>query len=195
MKLKDFGLAFLLICTLQLSATLTANAQGSIPFPAKAYQATYLEKMSTGTDSIRKFASDGKGKGWSQVSRQGGKTYTSILDYPAGLCHIIMEGQSVMSIPIGAEDVIAMGNASKKMYSKTTPLGKKIIAGHPCTGTHNIGQDITCDIWMGDDIGIIVMSETYTKMGKHTSILQSYQGGQPPATLFQVPAMKVNFKL
>jgi hypothetical protein len=176
----------IMACLFTVSIALDAMAANYI---TKAYQAVYDETSSSLGNSVRSYASDGKGHGRSEVTSAKGRKTVAILDLPNNQLTILMdETKSAMTIPLSQEDLVKMGECAGQMKAKGIALGAKVIDGHPCHGWHYNLDGISQDLWIGDDIGIRVYSKVQGKFGTQEAHLRSYSGKAPDPSLFLVPA-------
>lgn len=168
-----------LVGTSVLSATL----------PSKPYQAVYDETSGTGGKTVHTFIFDGQGHGRMEIQRGSGKTDVSLVDIPKRRITILMsDTKTAMTMPLKDDDINSLAAFGAEVKATGTPLGTKVIDGHPCHGVrYDLGSG-TEELWTGDDIGIRVYSKVQTRYGDTEAHLRSYVPQPPAADAFTVPA-------
>ncbi len=178
MNKKPAVLAFL------ASAVLAPYAMAA-DYPTQAYDARYDMTDVRGKSELR-MASDGAGKFLSQSTVNGGK-YTTLIDYKSNSSTTLIE-QSKMAVQGKLTSGINYNsdeNSVKKAGGKL--IGTKVISGHPCHGYTYTKDGANTEVWVGDDVKIMVQSTTTTPQGKVSMVLKSL-AGSPPVDAFKVPA-------
>jgi len=153
-----------------------------------AFEATY-EKTTQGMKTTTKISSDGKGKMKTVSDSPGGKV-ESLIDYPGKTTTSVMHGQHMyMKNPLteGYKDESVM----KKEFKS---LGSNTFNGHPCHGYEGKVGNAISRTWIGDDVHVMVHSETDGGSYKSSSDLKSYSA-KPGDVSLAIPADYKEFKM
>jgi len=162
-----------------------APAMAAAEYPKEKYDATYTMKGPMGASEMR-MASDGAGRLLTETKTPAGKM-VSIADYKKMTATSLIE-QTKMAMQVklpAASAYTSPETMAKKPNSKS--LGSKVIAGHPCKGWQYTADGANSEVWVGDDVKIMVQSTTTTPQGKTVMTLKSFSAA-PAATAFNVPA-------
>jgi hypothetical protein len=153
-----------------------------------AYEAVY-EQDNAGQKITTTVASDGKGKVKTVGEMSMGKVETGI-DYPGKTSTTVMHAQHMwikQPIKEGFMDEAALKKAAKS-------LGAKKFNGHPCHGYETTTAGSVSQTWIGDDVHIMVHSETTVGKVKTVSDLKSYSS-KPGDVALAIPADCKEFKM
>jgi hypothetical protein len=172
-RLLAFGLGVLGFFT--VSSCEAAN------LPQKAFQVLYEETGTVGGKATRMYAWDGKGHGRSETVRASGRKDVAVIDGPNKTMTMYMGDSAPITIPMKDGELDAMAALGEKFKSGGTPLGTKVIDGHPCVGTKYLLAGTEEEIWKGQDIGVRVYSKVKTSYGITESHLKSYTNAPSPA--------------
>lgn len=168
---------------------LLGSAASSANISNKPYQASYEETSNVGGKAVRTYATDGKGHGRNEVTRDSGRKDISLLDLPNHKITILRgDSKSAISMPLRNDDVAMLAQFGSDMRSGGKPLGSKVIDGHPCHGMHYDLGETSEDLWTGDDIGVRVYSKVQSKFGTTESHLRSFSAQAPDPKVFAIPA-------
>jgi hypothetical protein len=177
-------------CLLAITFSIPANAGGT--WKNRAYDATYSMNTSTGGPGTWRTASDGRGHSLVETSAGGRKTF-SLVDASASMMYMITgEGANkmVMKMPFNESDS-AVQTMEETRKRSNTPLGTKVVAGHPAHGfRYTLPDGTISEVWIADDIDFMVSSSTTSKRDGSTSsqLLQKFSPVAPPASSFSLPA-------
>ena len=152
------------------------------------YEAVY-EQDNAGQKITTKVASDGKGKVKSTGEMSTGKVETAI-DYSAKTTTTVMHAQHMwikQPIKEGFMDETALKKVAKS-------LGAKTFNGHPCHGYETTSAGSVSQTWIGDDLHLMVHSETTIGKVKTTSDLKSYSS-KPGDVALAIPVDCKEFKM
>ncbi len=161
-----------------LGLTLVSLAQFALPSlaagPTKAFEAT-IETAATGGTSQQ--WSDGKGHVRSE-SMLGGVKRVSILDFNNMTVYSINDqNKTITQMPIsGGENDPSI---------QWTPIGNKVIDGHPCQGKRSTSNGSVIELWTGTDTGCTVL---LTSNGSPVQKLKSWSAATPSAAMFSLPS-------
>ncbi len=183
--------AFIILGTSTVATLLMSSAASAVDFPKQAYQAEYELTSASSGKSVHRIASDGKGRGYSEMISD--KSHSkSIIDWQARKILILMpERKMVMSMNLRDDDVNQMMNSGEQIAAKKKPLGTKMIDGHLCTGTiFDFNQGGNEEVWNGNDIGgVRVYSKvTLPKIGVTEARLKKFSPLAPSSEMLSVPA-------
>jgi hypothetical protein len=159
-----------------------------LPYPKKAYDATYEIKASTG-DSTMRMGSNGKGLMFVQsMGKSKTMDTTSITDYPNKVViTVIPASKMIMRTPMTTtQPVITDVQSAQKQGAKS--LGAKTVDGHPCHGFESSTKGIISQVWIGDDIQHMVHSDTTGPNFKSSMSLKTWSDKAPSADAFKTPA-------
>lgn len=161
-----------------------APAMAASEYPKEKYDATYTMSGPAGASEMR-MASDGAGRVMTETKTAAGK-FVSIADYKnMTSTSIIEQSKMAMQSKLPATSAyVSTDTMAKKPTTK--PLGNKVIGGHPCKGYAYSDKAGSTEVWVGDDVKIMVQSTTSTPQGKTVMTLKSFKSA-PPATAFNVP--------
>ncbi|MBX9723917.1 MAG: DUF4412 domain-containing protein [Candidatus Obscuribacterales bacterium] len=163
---------------LHLSLSVVALAQLALPSlaagPTKAFEAT-VESAATGGTSQQ--WSDGKGHLRSE-SMLGGVKRVSILDFNTMTSYSINDqNKTITQMPLSG------GESDPSM--QWTPIGNKVIDGHPCQGKRSSANGSVYELWTGTDTGCTVL---LTSNGSPVQKLKSWTAATPSAAMFSLPS-------
>ncbi len=166
-------------------AMATAPSVMAADYPTNAFDAKYDLSSAAGKSELR-MASNGAGKFLTATSAAGA-TYTTLVDYQKKTSTTLIEqGKMAMqSVLPDNGSYVSDENSVKKAGGKS--IGTKVIKGHPCHGYAYTNPSGKSEVWIGDDVKVVVESTTTSPAGKTMMSLKSIAGA-PPATAFQVPA-------
>ena len=165
------------------------------PSPAgpsgKAYDAVYEMTTSEGTATQRKI-SDGAGRLRTELTSARGTSIT-IEDQQMQVRYTVVPDKKV--VLMGSLSVRKKKLASMDAFTDEEarsmglqPLGSKLVEGHPCHGYRFASPQTENDTWIGDDIGVMVASDSTAPMTGQISVrLKSFSPYVPDPALFQVP--------
>lgn len=158
------------------------------PWPTKPFQATYTTQSSAG-GGTRTVMWDGKGHGRTEITHNGRKSI-GLVDAPNHKMIMLMDAQQMaMVMPLKDEDLQQMGATAQSQIKDRTPLGTKVIDGHPCRGERYTLGTTTTEAWTADDIGCMVQYKTSDpQFGESSSHLTSYSAQAPAATALTMPS-------
>jgi hypothetical protein len=177
------------IIGLIVACSLLGSAASSANISSKPYQASYQETSSVGGKAVRTYATDGKGHGRSEITRDSGRKDVSLLDLPNHRITILRgDSKTAISMPLRDNDVGMLAQFGSEMRAGGKPLGSKVIDGHPCHGRHYDLGETSEDLWTGDDIGVRVFSKVQSKFGTTESHLRSFSTQAPDPKVFAIPA-------
>jgi len=171
-------------CALALMA-LPESSQAV--YPTRPYEASWESQGPSGKVYATRFATDGKGRGRSEMPGAGGNMRAAIADLKAKTVYVLLPEQKMaLKLPLKEEEMLGMTESLSP--NKGKDLGVKVIDGHPCHGRlHDLGGTVA-EIWTGDDIQVPVYSiTTMSGYGKTVRRLKSYQPTAPAAHAFVVP--------
>ncbi len=172
-----------LLAVVFLTAMCAPSAMAD-DYPTKAFDAKYDLTSPSGKSELR-MASDGAGKFLTATSAAGA-SYVTLVDYKKKTSTTLIEqGKMAMqsALPPGGT-FVSDENTVKKAGGKE--IGTKVIKGHPCHGYKYTNPSGGSEVWIGDDVKIVVESITTSPQGKTTMSLKSVAGA-PPADAFKVP--------
>lgn len=165
-------------------AAICAPSAMATDYPTKAFDARYDLSGPTGKSELR-MASDGAGK-FLTATTASGASYVTIVDYQKRTSTTLIEqGKMAMqsALPAGGT-FVSDENTVKKAGGKE--IGTKVIKGHPCHGYKYTNPSGSSEVWIGDDVKIMVESTTTSPQGKTVMSLKSVAGA-PAASAFKVP--------
>jgi hypothetical protein len=176
-------------CLCAIAAVLPVQAGGN--WKNRAYDATYTMNTSAGGPGTWRTAADGRGHALMETNSGGRHSFT-LVDAPTSMMYIISgEGASKMAMKMPFNDSAVTAQTMEETRKRSnTPLGMKVVAGHPCHGfRYSAADGTTTDVWIGDDIDFMVASSTSSKKdGSTTSqTLQKFSPVAPPASSFAMP--------
>ncbi len=168
-----------------LAAAISAPSAMAADYPTQTYDARYDMTNAQGKSELR-MASDGAGKFLTQTTVNGAK-FTTLMDYKANTSTTLIE-QSKMAMK-GKLNTSSNVNSDEDSIKKAGGklIGTKVISGHPCHGYSYSKDGAHTEVWVGDDVKIMVQTATTTPQGKVSMVLKSLAGA-PPADAFKVPA-------
>jgi len=167
-----------------LMATSIARAADTVAYPHGAFTATFSTESTAAGVGAARHISDGQGRLRIEIQQPGG-TQIGIVDYVKGVTtEIVPSKQIAVSTPVVPHQ--CMAEESVKLDG--TPIGTKVIDGHPCHGyTRRQGQ-FTSEIWIGDDTHYMVHADTFFQNDKSSFTLRAWSDDPPSPDLFQIPA-------
>ncbi len=172
--------SFILGALLTVVSVPAATAQVG---PHVAFDATY--KLSQG--GTMHMMSDGNGHIRTEMGAQAHNAI-NIVDYQNRTITVLMpERKTGMQMPMGAEHETVADEQSARSHN-ATPLGAKVVDGHPCHGWQYSSPRGTTQVWIGDDIHFMVHTETTTPNHVSTLDLKEFSSAAPPAAAFAIPA-------
>jgi hypothetical protein len=179
-EMLSFGLIVTLLC---------ASAACAQEGPKQAFDATYIARGPGGSATTIHMISDGKGHLRNETTTNGTKM-VSITDFPNHCVYTVLDAQKVvMKMPMRSSGQADIHDNESARKANATPLGSKIIAGHPCHGWAARTEAGTNNLWIGDDIDHMVRSESKFKTGQTATMeLKSWDKSTPSPSLFQAPA-------
>lgn len=182
--------ALAILGTSTMTSLLLSSAAGAVDYPKQAYQAEYELTSASSGKSVHRIASDGKGRGYSEMISD--KSHSkSIIDWQAHKILILMpEKKMVMSMNLRDDDVSMMMNSAEKIASKKQSLGTKIIDGHLCTGTmYDLNKGGNEEVWNGNDIGgmRVYSKTTLPQIGTTEARLKKFSSAPPSSEMLTVP--------
>jgi hypothetical protein len=155
-------------------------------YPTKTFDAKYDIKASSGNTQLR-MISDGKGHFKTETSASGFKSVT-IVDYLGKKqTTLIEQGKIAMQSKLPSGTGYVCDDSSAKTQGAKS-IGNKQIAGHPCHGYEYKTPGGKSEVWIADDVGVLVQSSTDTAAGKISYSLISVSTKAPGADEFKVPA-------
>jgi len=183
--------ALVILGTSAMATLILSSAAKAVDFPKQAYQAEYELTSTTSGKSIHRIASDGKGRGYSEMISD--KSHSkSIFDWQSREILVLMpERKMVMSMKLHDEDLNQMLNGGQQIASQKKPLGTKMIDGHLCTGTmFEFNQGGNEELWNGNDIGgmRVYSKVTMPKTGVTEARLKKFSPVAPSSETLSVPA-------
>ena len=158
-------------------------------YPTTAYDAFY-KGTSPGSEYTLRMASDGHGH-FLTDSKASGCRMWKLVDFVNGIETRIIElpgaGQqkTVSKFQPKADDAVVDADSAKRRGA--TAIGSKKIAGHQCTGYETVTPGGKVEVWVDDDLKVLVQSTQKTMLGVSVVELQSVSN-TPAADLFVVPA-------
>lgn len=167
------------------AVALVAPSAMAGTYPTNKFDARYEVAGPSGKSEMR-MASDGAGQFLTQTEAAGQK-YVTLVDYKKNTSTtLINQGKMAMQSKLPADSgYVADENSVKKQGGKL--IGSKSVAGHPCKGYQYTTPGGKTEVWIGDDVKIMVQSSTATQGGTVKMTLKSVAGA-PPADAFKVPA-------
>jgi hypothetical protein len=165
-------------------------AQSEGTWRNRAYDATYAMTSRLGVGTMR-LAADGKGHALIENAIKGGMKNTMIVDSAQNTCYSIIQAPEVgkMAMKMPMSDSMNHASTSEDMKKRgATPLGAKVIAGHPCHGFRYSIEGGTHEDWIGDDIDMLVQGAFKDKDGDMTLLLQAYSPQAPAPSAFVLPS-------
>lgn len=158
---------------------LVAGASGAIAAVASKPFEAVIESYSSGTPTKTHIWNDGKGHQRSETSISGINSI-SISDFPNKMIYAINDqARTITTMSMNAT------NNDQDPSIKWTPIGAKVIDGHPCQGKRGTVGGAQVEMWEGTDIGFSVLVVTN---GKPTQKLLSWKPYTPNPSLFSLPA-------
>lgn len=165
------------------SSCLTTHAQSG---PQKAFDASYEMTNPQGHQSMR-MISDGHGHTRMEMVTSHGKVI-NITDFPNHTHWSLIESAKIATrVPFTDQFESQVMDEATARKRNSTPLGTKVIEGHPCHGWQYVSNGLTTQAWTGDDIGVLVHSESQTNDGTRSMHLKSYSQSLPNPSLFTIP--------
>lgn len=188
MRFNRFSLSVLMIFS-AIALCIPAQAQ---TWEKKAYDATYEMQSPAGT-MIQRRITDGKGRIRMEMTMPQGQKMTTIYDMPNQVSYMVIDqSRMVMKNKLDSKTGPKgpkMTSAEKAKEMGATPLGAKVIDGHPCHGFRHTSEGGTTEAWIGDDIGTLVfLTSNAPRAGKMTMKLKDYKASTPSDGLFQPPS-------
>jgi len=170
-----------------LIATSAVRADDAV-YPHGTFTATFDTQSTAAGVGAARHISDGQGRLRIEI-QQPGNTQIGIVDYVKGFTtEIVPSKQIAVTTPV----VPHQSMAEESVKRDGTPIGTKVIDGHPCHGYQRRQGLFTSDIWIGDDTHYMVHSDTYFQKDKSTFALRDWSDDPPSPDLFQIPP---NFKV
>ena len=146
-------------------------------YPTKPYEAS-MDSFAAGTTTRSHVWNDGQGHQRSE-STVAGVVRPSIMDFNKKMIYAIDDQRKTVT-------AMPLNDPSQPDPSvKWTPIGAKVIDGHPCQGKKALMGGQQVEYWEGTDTGCTVAVVTN---GKTTMKLVSWKATQPNASLFTLPA-------
>lgn len=158
-----------------LSSSLALAAAPTKPFEA------VIESYSTGAPIKTHIWNDGKGHQRSETAVSG-INRVSISDFPNKMIYSIDDQRRTIT-------TMAMNASNSDQPDpaiKWTPIGAKLIDGHPCQGKRGVVSGAQVEFWEGTDIG--GFSVAVVTNGKTTQKLLSWKPLAPNPSMFSLPA-------
>lgn len=155
--------------------------------PVKPFDVRYTIVPSKGIPAVCRFVSDGAGHLRSETA---GIPYINIIDYTNRTWTILdvnkktatrskwTSPEVVMRMPVLDQQGAKRVNAQ--------PAGQEVVAGHPCKGYVYTTPGARNEIWIADDIGIVVKSTSKTPKGQILTTMSAYSGNVKPEE-FMIP--------
>lgn len=159
-------------------------ALAAMDYPKQKYDATYTMTGPQGASEMR-MASDGAGK-FLTTTKMKGAAYTSIVDYLKMTSTTLIEQNKMAMQSKLPESAAYVGDESTVKKAGGKAIGSKVVAGHPCHGWEYTNTGGTTEVWLGDDVKMMVQSTTKSPAGKTVMTLKSV-AGVPPANAFEIP--------
>lgn len=176
-----------------LACGSTSAAFSAQPDYLKPYDATYEMTSPAFGKSTMHQMSDGKGHVRSEMEVKGNKT-TTILDFAGKQAITVMEPQKMyIKSPMRPDQADSVDLTKSKGDRKS--LGSKVVLTHPCHGYESKQGETIAQVWIGDDIQNLVLSETTSKAGKTVMALKSYSAKAPTTDLMLIPATYKEMKM
>lgn len=160
-------------------------ALAAMDYPKQKYDATYTMTGPQGASEMR-MASDGAGK-FLTVTKMKGAGYTSIVDYLKMTSTTLIEQNKMAMQSKLPQSAAYVGDETTIKKAGGKSIGAKVVAGHPCHGWEYTNSGGKTEVWIGDDVKLMVQSTTNSTAGKTVMTLKSV-AGVPPANAFDIPA-------
>lgn len=156
--------------------------------PIKPFDVQYTVVGTKGFMMVCRFVSDGAGHVRTETA---GVPYINIIDYPNRTWTILDVNKKTATkskwispeIPMRAVPVLDQQGAKRV---NAQPTGQQVVAGHPCKGYVYTTPGARNEIWIADDIGIVVKSTSKTPKGELLTTLKGYSGTVKPEE-FMIP--------
>lgn len=149
-------------------------------YPSKPYEATF-ENYAGGTPMRSHVWNDGQGHQRSE-STIAGVNRVSILDFPNKTIYSINDEQKTINVM----SMTPAGNYASDETIKWTPIGAKVIDGHPCQGRRGVSSGQQIELWDGSDVGGCTVAVVTN--GATTQKLLSWKPYSPNPSQFALPA-------
>ncbi len=178
-----------------LTATLVALTMAPQVFAAGTWQTrTYDATFNMSTPSTKgsfRIAADGRGHSIVDSKVTQGHSLM-IVDAPNKTTLMVTEAQGrKMAMKMPYKDASKYATTSDDVRRRNgTPLGTKVIAGHPCHGYKYMDRETgSTETWIGDDIDFMVETTTNSPGEGPTKLtLQTFSVSAPPSSTFTLPA-------
>jgi hypothetical protein len=170
-----------ILCLALMVATSAARAD--LPYPHGAFTATFDTDSTAAGIGAARHISDGQGRLRIEISRSG-NSQIGIVDYVKGVTtEIVPSKQIAVTTPV----VPHQSMSEESVKHDGTPIGEKVVYGHPCHGYQRRQGQFTSDIWIGDDTHYMVRADTYFQQDRSIFSLRDWSDEPPSPELFQIP--------
>jgi len=170
-----------------LALACSSGAALAVDYPTKTFDTVMSLTTPEGTREMR-LISDGKGHLRSEFQGPDGGKMINITDFPGNTAYMLMStNKMAMRIPLDPRQQHMIADETAVQKHNGTPIGTKVIDGHPCHGWKFTAEGSTTETWVGDDIHYPVESITTSTSGITKMRLRSYSSAAPSARLFEIP--------
>lgn len=158
--------------------------------PIKPFDVQYTVVGTKGFMMVCRFVSDGVGHVRTETA---GLPFINIIDYPNRTWTILDINKKEArrnkwvspEVPMKALPVLDQQGAKRV---NAQPSGQQVVAGHPCKGYVYTTPGSRNEVWIADDIGIVVKSESSTPKGKLLTTMKGFSANVKQEE-FMIPTM------